>query len=361
MSSVFYLMYKDTVVLMFDTCLQSVKYLNPELLPFCIRNIPESWDSIRVFCSSRILMLNRQYCKEILTSCGIDDQTDVNICIVSKALSFRDNYWIKEKDSSETWREVNLYCNEFSTDISYTALTGESCSVHIGDDLFTGELTNKGTRAKCYLRQANKIYLAKDETKREIMSEVMSYYIAKTLGLPAAKYIAVKVFGKVCSVCKVDTSEDIEMISCRDVLSHYNCPMKIDTEYYDEFMRWDSVNFVLMQLFDYITLNTDRNRDNFALKVVSGHPSGLYPIFDHDSCFKGKSVKAHYFVTGLTFEESLNYLHNELPELLAALTSSAVMRLYSFMLGEGKKLFSQYGMVDVVEGVTSRIDKILSI
>ncbi len=74
------------------------------------------------------------------------------------------------------------------------------------------------------------------------------------------------------------------------------------------FMDNDPVNFVKMQVFDYITLNTDRNRDNFALLRKNGKIAGLYPVFDHDSCFKGISGKAIYFVTGLSFKESMNYL-----------------------------------------------------
>lgn len=355
----YYIMYKNIPVLEFNTLTKTVKHLNVNLLPFSIRNKLESWDSVRVFCSSRMLMTNREYCKEILTSCCIDDQTDVNICIISKALSFRDNYWIKSKGSCDTWESVNLYNNTFSTDIAYTALTGETSSVRIGDNFYTGELTNKGTRAKCYIRKGKSIYLLKNETKKEIFSEILSYNIAKALGLHSTKYAYLNAYGKDCSVCQIFTSESIEMLPCREVISHYNCDMKMDSEYYREFLRCDSVNFMLMHLFDFLTLNTDRNRDNFALRFVDGEPSGLYPVFDHDSCFKGISIKAHYFVTGLSFDETFKRLYTEYSELYNLVILPAAKLLLSKMRASGYDYFKTCHLGREFEPFIKRIECVI--
>lgn len=307
------LKYKDITVLTFNLERMSLVVHNPTLLPIPIQNAPVSFEMIRKFCSDRMLIVNRVHCKEILTACGIDDQSDINICIVCKGLSFRDNYWITSADSNDTWENVNLYHNPFSLTISQIALTGDltdsTVSTVIKDDIYTGELTNKGTRAKCYFRENDGLYLYKHETHSEIMSEIAAYYIASALRLPCSQYFLVNKFNRECSMCQIFTSEEIEMIPCRDVMSHYNeSSTGLQQNTYRTFMQIDPVNFIKMQIFDYVTLNVDRNRDNYGLLQVNGKLTGLFPVFDHDSCFKGKSTEALYFPSGTTFDETLKHL-----------------------------------------------------
>ena len=262
----------------------------------------ESYDMIKRFCSDRILMLNREYCKEILTSCGIDDQSAISLCLVSKGLSFRDNYWIDAVDSKNTWLNVNLYQNKFSNKIAKVGITGVSNYVNIGDKIFTGELTNKGTRAKCYYRYNNDLFLFKHETDREIAMELISHSIADAIGIPSSTYFVSELFGKKCSVCQILTNELYELIPYRDFIEAY------DNNAINEICRIDYRNFLLMVIFDYVTLNTDRNRDNFGILRYNGKLVSLYPLYDHDSCFKGKSTNAIYFPLGMTFSKSLEWI-----------------------------------------------------
>ncbi len=310
------LKYKNDIVFRFNIEQKSIKLVNENLMPISLLNKPVTFDLVKKFCADRILMLNREYCKEILTACGVDDQSDINICIICKGLSFRDNYWISSTRSKEIWEKVNLYQNEFSLTISKVALTGnmsEATREHIiGDKFFTGELTSKGTRAKCHLRRDNKLFMIKSETRVEIMSEVITYYMAQALGIGCSQYHIARVYDKECSVCEVLTSADRELIPCRDILSYHNAnTMNCDGEYYKTFMHIDPINFIKMQILDYVTLNVDRNRDNFGLLSSHGKLIGLYPLFDHDACFKGKNVNGIYFPTGLTFAQTLELLQTK--------------------------------------------------
>ncbi len=120
LESEYFLKYKDEIVLQFDTKRKTVQVFNCELIPLSIKN-RRDYGMIVSFCSDRMLMTNREYCKEILVSCGIDDQSDINICILSRALSFRDNYWICSKYSEETgkgleWDAQNLAVYEAPSD-----------------------------------------------------------------------------------------------------------------------------------------------------------------------------------------------------------------------------------------------------
>ena len=307
------LKYKDEVVFKFNIEQKTITMVNPKLLPISLQNKPVSFDLVQKFCSDRILTLNRGYCKEILTACGIEDQNDINICIMCRALSFRDNYWISRTNKKETWAHVNLYKNNFSSDISHIALTGNMGNADgsnaIGDKILPGELTGKGTKAKCYYRSGDKVVMIKNETKSEILSEVITYYIAQALGIACSKYEIRNIFGKECSVCEIMTCEERELIPCRDILSYYNTnQMNYQGDYYAFFMAVDPLNFIRMQILDYVVLNTDRNRDNFGILAYNGKMLGLYPLFDHDSCFKGKSPNGNYFPTGITFSKTLDLL-----------------------------------------------------
>ena len=296
------LMWKNEEVLRFNPNKHQAKIINNEKLGYNTHNFNNHYEIILSFCADRVLMMNREHCKEILTSCNIDDQSALGICLISRALSFRDNFWFKKCRDNITWESINLYTNKFSEQITKVAITGETEVVNIDDGLFTGELTSKGTRAKSYIRNNGKVFLYKVENADEINSEIVSFYIAKALNLPSAMYFSDKLYGKHCSVCQILTNEDVELILYRELLSNYG------GQAYSMIMNLDPANFIKMQVFDYITLNTDRNRDNYGVVRYKGKFYSLYPIYDHDSCFKGKGTNATYFPTGMTFAKTLEFL-----------------------------------------------------
>lgn len=356
----YYLKYKDIPVIVFDIQSKKLKILNTDYLPFSLQRKIENYDLIRSFCSSRLLMMSREYCKEILTACGIDDQSDINICIISRALSFRDNYWICSEGSNETWSNINLYNNKFSADISRVSLTGNmenvTEKVRIGDSLYTGELTNKGTRAKCFIRNNNRIFLVKKEALSEISSEIVVYYIAVGLNLPCSKYYYIKYYDKDCSICSIVTSERDELLPCRDVMEHFS--VVSCKEVYEYFMQIDAINFIKMQLFDYLTLNVDRNRDNYGLLRQNGNMIGLYPVFDHDSCFKGKSTKGIYFPSGKNFHKTIEMLQTTYKMQYSQLESQIEYLKEYLNSYEFKDIFLKYKSVEEYDSMKKRALKL---
>ena len=129
--------------------------------------------------------------------------------------------------------------------------------------------------------------------------------------------------------------------------------------YYNLFMAKDPINFVKMQIFDYLTLNTDRNRDNFALEKMDGLVTGLYPLYDHDSCFKGLSEKAVYFVTGLPFDESMTRLRLQYKRQYDEAMEQLMPGLKR-MEKEGSYLFDDIGLKNSFDGFMERVEKCLS-
>ncbi|MBQ9991537.1 MAG: hypothetical protein IJP31_11470 [Lachnospiraceae bacterium] len=357
------LKYKDEMVFKFNIKNKSLTMVNEKLLPLSLNNRPQDYSLVQKFIADRILMLNREFCKEILTACGIEDQNDMNICIVCKGLSFRDNYWISRTNSTEKWADVNLYQNEFSVNISKVALTGNmkdaTIDGRLGDKIFTGELTNKGTRAKCYFRHNNRLYLFKHETREEIMSEMVTSHIADALNVPCSTYRNVNLYEKECSACEIFTSEDRELIPCRDILSHYNIiTMNHKSKCYQAFMTVDWVNFMKMQILDYVTLNTDRNRDNFGLLSSNGSLISLFPLFDHDSCFKGVSTNGVYFPTGMTFAKTLEMLKDTYSDSYKMLQPD-IQRFKEIVTSEEfKELFLKYKSSILYYGMIGRVNNL---
>lgn len=361
----YYLKYKDEIVLEFDTVEKTVLVYNSELIPLSIKN-RRDYGMIVSFCSDRVLMTNREFCKEILVSCGIDNQSDINICILCRALSFRDNYWICWKYSEETWDKVNLYQNEFSLKIADVALTGDLQHINfsdaIGARIYTGELTGKGIRAKCFVRTSKGIVLIKYEKIKEIMSEIIVYYLAKFLTIPCSRYIYSKVNGRDCSVCQIKTSEAMELVPYRDMMSYYNTIlMTYNSLPYSKYMQIDPIGFLKMHILDYITLNTDRNRDNFGLLVLNGTIHSLYPLFDHDSCFKGKSTKGLYFPTGLSYAESIKMIKMDYIYYYNCICSDIINFQKSMMNQENIDLFLKYKSYEEYTGMMNRVGELLQV
>ena len=355
------LMWRDIPVIAFNPEKRTGEIIHDSLIRFdkCDGSVTP-YEIIENFCASRILFMNRKYSKDILLACGIDDQSPINICIVGKGLSFRDNYWIKEENSTDTWSSVNLYNNEFSHLISRVALTGDRVQVELNDNLYTGELSNLGTRTKCIIRYKNNIILAKEETSKEIAAEVLSSILCEKLGILSTKYIKTTVFDRQCSVCTIATSENIEMLHYRNLLHSQRSRMDFNSESYKFLMDKDYRNFIKMHIFDYITLNTDRNRDNFALQYINGTLVGQYPLYDHDSCFKGLSTDATYFVTNLSFRESIKMLKENYTKRYRDVINS-MQNSYMCFLKESKDLFHDAGLDCDYEGFSYRLKECFEI
>lgn len=311
------LKWKDQEVARVDTVSQNFTVIDAGKLPFPLRKADVQYSDFIQFCCNRVLLINRKYFKDIVTICGIEDRSPFAICLAARGLTLRDFYWFDWDGSGDRWESVNLFQNEFSQKIAMIALTGgmENDLVFSDQDLYTGELTSMGTKAKSFHKMANGgILLMKEETYDEITSEVLAYYVGTLLGLPMThyQYANPTVQGRQlqCSVCQLQTSITREMIPCRDIMLRFDeSLMSFSSRWYNFFMINDPIQFMKMQLFDYITLNVDRNRDNFAL-TEDGSMYKIYPLFDHDSCYKGKSEKAQYFVTGFSFDDSLSLLKN---------------------------------------------------
>ena len=357
----YYLMHKNTPVMEFSPYTETARFLNRDQAPLSIRKMPDRFEAVRLFCASRVLQESRKHRDTIIISCNIINATPVSLCLTCYGLSLRDSYWFKETTGQETWKDVNLYTNPLSENLAEAALTGEETSVSpFGDKVYqlAAELTSRGTKAKCYLKKGRQIYLAKAMEPEEIIAETLSHAIASAMHAPSAHYRKARIFDTECSVCPIRTNENVELVTAGDVMMNFACTMTFGTDFYNLFMKVDPLNFARMQLFDMITLNINRNKDNFALYAENGKIQGMYDLFDHDACFQGLSENAVYFVTGMRFTKSYLTLRKMYPEVLEQLRPD-LMNLHRFLKEEGLSLFQRCDKMSWYDGVLRRTELLL--
>ncbi|MCD7776966.1 MAG: hypothetical protein LUH47_00410, partial [Clostridiales bacterium] len=113
-SNVFCLMHKDDVaaVLSIDSISGNIvkiaKKCAPELLPLGGRKSPEE---LKKWWARRAVPIAQGNIKKLLMSADIP--TTQNLLVRNLGLSLTDHYWIKPIDSGLTWKNVNLYENDF--------------------------------------------------------------------------------------------------------------------------------------------------------------------------------------------------------------------------------------------------------
>lgn len=310
----FELMFENEPIAEFNVKTGEVTPITWLMAPYSLVDRAPTFGNIRSWISSRVLLMNRKYFKEILMQSGIDGQSDIDICIASRALSFADCYWVRGLYSGDKWEDVNLFDNEFSAEISVAALTGKMSdkSVKLDEQTFSGELSGKGTKAKRFIKNSTGVYVAKHETNTEIAIEEASYYINQMFGVESAYYKSLGVNGLQCSVCKLPTNKKTHAVYCRDVMDAED--VVSPAEVFHIFENYGGDDFLTMCIADYICLNTDRNRDNYGFKTYGNRIKGMLPMFDHDSYFKGKGDRAIYFPTGKTFGETADMLREKIKE-----------------------------------------------
>ena len=78
---------------------------------------------------------------------------------VTHALSLNDTFWVKEESETLCWDEVSLYRNEFDALIAQAAFSGIISEEALSST--SPEFGTDGYYAKCWVREADGIYLYK--------------------------------------------------------------------------------------------------------------------------------------------------------------------------------------------------------
>lgn len=132
---------------------------------------------------------------------------------LTHALSLNDSLWVKDVSSDLSWSEVNYYNNKFSDVAEKTAFDVGLMGLQFSPT--SPEVTAEGTFPKCWRRVNGDIYLYKTgltgaaNVGLEPYSEfISSYVVAQLTDQNVLSYDLEMFKDKLCSVCKIFTSEN---------------------------------------------------------------------------------------------------------------------------------------------------------
>ena len=222
----------------------------------------------------RTVPRNRRNIEELMARLGLNSRNIRGIISLCRGLSLNDVYWVAENDFHGTWTEVNLYENPFSEAISAVAFSGVGPDFQ-GQWTSSPEFTTNGMLAKCWRRIGNDVVLYKSGTDGasntgfEPYSEYYAAQIADVLGLDHVTYGLSQFKGRLCSTCKLFTSNKYGYIPSGRLVSR------------DEALA--DPRFADIFFFDALIFNTDRHMGNFGYLIDNdtNEIAGAAPIFDN--------------------------------------------------------------------------------
>ena len=181
---------------------------------------------------SRTAPLNRRNVRDMLQSMGFKPRDPlyrkalIEFC---RGLSLNDVHWVVKDNSRERWADANLCSNEFSTALATLAFSG-AYRANRRDATTSPEYTTDGTLAKCWRRIDGEILLFKAGSGSsglpdgnahgfEPHSEYLAAQVAAAMGLDHVDYGLSRFKGRLCSTCRLFTSERFGYLPVRGLLN----------------------------------------------------------------------------------------------------------------------------------------------
>lgn len=279
----------------------------------------------------RAVPKNRAYIAQMLDNLGIFHDDLGAIIGFSRGLSLNDVHWVvSEAESDLTWRQVNLYENDFSDVMAFMAFTGAEGTVSPGST--SPEMTTNGMLAKCWRRINGVPVLYKGGTEGsansgfEPYSEFYAAQIAEALGLPHVSYGLAKYKGRLCSICPCFTSDRIGYLPAGRTGG--KSEVLADSRFANVF------------LFDAIICNPDRHLGNLGYLVDNdtNEITGVAPIFDNgcglfsSALFRNKHIDEFSDLSAFAAKRTPVLYHPwlNIPGGITEAMRSMVMRLNGF-------------------------------
>lgn len=231
---------------------------------------------------------HRAHVEKILEMCG--GKTKSGFIALTHCLSLTDTLWVKSDRESVTWKDVNLYENNFDEVVSKLSFDGNGL-FGIQMSTTSPELTTDGAYDKCWLNEKDGIHLIKTgsegarNTGLEPYGEVLASQVFEKL-CNSVKYSLRKFDGRVVSDCKIFTSQEFGYKPISLFLkSGVKYGLAETLEIYRECGCED--DFRRMVVADCITLNCDRHFGNFGFMVNNDtfERTVLNPCFDFNMAF----------------------------------------------------------------------------
>jgi len=225
--------------------------------------------------SRRVVPRNRRNIDALMAATGLEARNVRGIIEICRGLSLNDVHWVVPNDFKGSWKDCNLYDNEFSQAIALTAFNGMGSAIERLDWISSPEFSTNGMLAKCWRRIDGRVALYKSGTDGatntgfEPYSEYYASQIAAAMGFDHVEYSLSKFKGYLCSTCNIFTSDKLGYLPAGRIM---NVAEALEDK------RFADIFF-----FDALIFNTDRHLGNFGYLVDNDKNEivGAAPIFDN--------------------------------------------------------------------------------
>ena len=249
--------------------------------------------------SSRILPNTRLGSNLIFSNYGSSTpKTDKDKAFIAikelRCATITDSFWVKTNlDTNKiNWNSINLFDKiNYNEESIQLFLEGKKSKTNNSSS--SSSLSLDGQAPKCLVRLDNDNYIVKKDvyegaSLNEVIASEISYLITKNIFniTSTIRYLLFK--NNQFNKCKLATNKDIGLITYQQLLGN---------EYWDkDFTEKDKENInkyeSLIDLVDYLTLNTDRHFGNlgFLVNNETNKLKGFMPLYDFNYSFHNYST-----------------------------------------------------------------------
>lgn len=277
-------MNKNTPLLLFET-IYSLGEVSVREIERYTKIMPIGFTDISLWIENRNYAKHKESLKMWLRQWGIDNVD--GFIEITHCLGLNDTLWVKKYDSSLKWEGVSLYTNDFSDVMEKTAFGNGLNGIEISlTDLTSPEFVSPGSFAKCWRREADGIYLYKTKGTigqgLEPYSEYFASQIAEHMGVNSVKYELTMFNDRLCTRCKMFTSEEIGLVSFAGVFDITKKTYNISSIVEECEKLGFGEEIRKMYMLDSLILNQDRHLGNvgFLFNNDTFEILGLSPIYD---------------------------------------------------------------------------------
>ncbi len=280
---VYFLMHEDTKIALFEYENQSIRavVINKDArnkLPFLEMSSKSDEEKIAQWIMCRGIPVTRQRIQADLRE--LDAKSTTDYMIDNLGLSLTDHYWILPKDSDYTWKDINLYENDFTSKYSLD-LRDDMRSI-AGKTNFVPSASLKGDLKKKWLidnRGVRRLVKGNyNNTCRQSLCEVLATEIHRQQNkFEYVPYELLKISsdGQLITGCSCPNFTDIntEFIPAIDIVN--SIIKSNESNYYESYIRYCGEHgldenyvreFLEYQILtDFIITNTDRHLNNFGV------------------------------------------------------------------------------------------------
>ena len=238
------------------------------------------------WCASRLLTLDRAYAKEILNSIGVKqavtDRDRAKIALSCRCASLTDVFWVKKAAEQVAFAQINLYDNHLDQTFIDIALRGRQYTVQ--NQYLARDLSTSGCFPKAWQRTKTGFRLLKDGSREAVEQELLASRICRCFDVSQVLYEQGYFDGEKVSMSDNMTSMEYSIASM-EAFEIYTQNHDLNTK--EVILELDRHNYYMMNIIDYLVVNTDRHWGNWGVLVdnSTNQPLCLHQLMDFNQAF----------------------------------------------------------------------------